>query len=167
MRDSDSGPMQPDLRVFGINPGPGEEKSGIQSPSGKSAIASQPEKAYVCQVGNCDKRYKNLNGLRYHYLHSGSHGLLGLQLLHANGGGASAKADGTGRPPVSTDTLSREQIVQAAAAAQALLNQQMQAQTAKTSSAINPLQQMSSTSFHTAAACNGSLLANAGQVVNE
>ena len=167
VRDSDSGPMQPDLRVFGINPGPGEEKSGIQSPSGKSAIASQPEKAYVCQVGNCDKRYKNLNGLRYHYLHSGSHGLLGLQLLHANGGGASAKADGTGRPPVSTDTLSREQIVQAAAAAQALLNQQMQAQTAKTSSAINPLQQMSSTSFHTAAACNGSLLANAGQVVNE
>ena len=112
-------------------------------------------------------RDRNLNGLRYHYLHSGSHGLLGLQLLHANGGGASAKADGTGRPPVSTDTLSREQIVQAAAAAQALLNQQMQAQTAKTSSAINPLQQMSSTSFHTAAACNGSLLANAGQVVNE
>ena len=89
----------------------------------------------MCQVGNCDKRYKNLNGLRYHYLHSGSHGLLGLQLLHANGGGASAKADGvSGRPPVSTDTLSREQIVQAAAAAQALLNQQAQAQSAKNSS---------------------------------
>ena len=88
---------------------------------------AQPEKTYVCQVGNCDKRYKNLNGLRYHYLHSGSHGLLGLQLLHANGGGASAKADSvSGRPPVSTDTLSREQIVQAAAAAQALLNQQQQ-----------------------------------------
>lgn len=85
----------------------------------------QPDKMYVCQVGNCDKRYKNLNGLRYHYLHSGSHGLLGLQLLHANGGGASAKADSvSGRPPVSTDTLSREQIVQAAAAAQALLSQQ-------------------------------------------
>ena len=30
----------------------------------------------------------------------------------------------SGRPPVSTDTLSREQIVQAAAAAQALLSQQ-------------------------------------------
>lgn len=95
------------------------------SPGDNSPLLNQTEKTYVCQVGNCDKRYKNLNGLRYHYLHSGSHGLLGLQLLHANGGGASAKADSvSGRPPVSTDTLSREQIVQAAAAAQALLNQQ-------------------------------------------
>lgn len=120
----------------------GMASAGGSSPGSSAASATSPsqerettpssksnnvplEKAYVCQVGNCDKRYKNLNGLRYHYLHSGSHGLLGLQLLHANGGGASAKADSvSGRPPVSTDTLSREQIVQAAAAAQALLNQQ-------------------------------------------
>lgn len=94
---------------------------------------------YVCQVGNCDKRYKNLNGLRYHYLHSGSHGLLGLQLLHANGGGASAKADSvSGRPPVSTDTLTREQIVQAAAAAQALLNQQNGTNCIKNQGTTNP-----------------------------
>lgn len=99
--------------------------SSRQDSASKAASNAQSDKAYVCQVGNCDKRYKNLNGLRYHYLHSGSHGLLGLQLLHANGGGASAKADSvSGRPPVSTETLSREQIVQAAAAAQALLNQQ-------------------------------------------
>ena len=103
---------------------PNKQEPVSVSPA-KNLNNALPDKMYVCQVGNCDKRYKNLNGLRYHYLHSGSHGLLGLQLLHANGGGASAKADSvSGRPPVSTDTLSREQIVQAAAAAQALLSQQ-------------------------------------------
>lgn len=166
-REKEVGTVHPDLRAFGINATDSvEESSDSQSPSSKPALAIQPEKAYVCQVGNCDKRYKNLNGLRYHYLHSGSHGLLGLQLLHANGGGASAKADGSGRPPVSTDTLSREQIVQAAAAAQALLNQQMQAQSAKTSSA-SAIPQVSSAAFLAAAACNGTLAANAGQLVNE
>lgn len=126
----------PDLAAFGIhstgtNASETQPREAPSTPT-KPAATSQPEKTYVCQVGNCDKRYKNLNGLRYHYLHSGSHGLLGLQLLHANGGGASAKADSiSGRPPVSTETLSREQIVQAAAAAQALLNQQAQAQCAK------------------------------------
>ncbi|WFD07599.1 Transcriptional regulator of ribosomal biogenesis proteins [Malassezia vespertilionis] len=134
----------PDLRAFGIQTSgnvsntasgtPSLESESPPTPTKSCVAAIQPEKSYVCQVGNCDKRYKNLNGLRYHYLHSGSHGLLGLQLLHANGGGASAKADSiSGRPPVSTETLSREQIVQAAAAAQALLNQQAQAQCAKTS----------------------------------
>ena len=139
---STSASQGPDLRAFGIETTGSQASAGQRdtpspSPSKSSSAAAnaQPEKTYVCQVGNCDKRYKNLNGLRYHYLHSGSHGLLGLQLLHANGGGASAKADGvSGRPPVSTDTLSREQIVQAAAAAQALLNQQAQAQSAKNSS---------------------------------
>ncbi|WFD02536.1 Transcriptional regulator of ribosomal biogenesis proteins [Malassezia obtusa] len=128
----------PDLAAFGIHStgaplgGGGDAPREAPSTPTKMSAAGQPEKTYVCQVGNCDKRYKNLNGLRYHYLHSGSHGLLGLQLLHANGGGASAKADSvSGRPPVSTETLSREQIVQAAAAAQALLNQQAQAQCAK------------------------------------
>lgn len=113
-------------------------QKGSDTPS-KPANNAPPEKMYVCQVGNCDKRYKNLNGLRYHYLHSGSHGLLGLQLLHANGGGASAKADSvSGRPPVSTDTLSREQIVQAAAAAQALLNQQNGTNCIKNQGTTNP-----------------------------
>ncbi|CAD6887168.1 unnamed protein product [Tilletia laevis] len=77
-----------------------------------------PEKMYLCQVGSCGKRYKNLNGLRYHYLHSGSHGLLGLQLLHANGGGASAKMDPTtGNATVSTLNLSEEAVAAAARAA--------------------------------------------------
>lgn len=120
------GMFSPTLNLASTESSSTSKPDSVPASAKNGGISSvQPEKAYVCQVGNCDKRYKNLNGLRYHYLHSGSHGLLGLQLLHANGGGASAKADSvSGRPPVSTDTLSREQIVQAAAAAQALLNQQ-------------------------------------------
>ncbi|GAA5875730.1 hypothetical protein JCM16303_003972 [Sporobolomyces ruberrimus] len=38
-------------------------------------------KPYVCHVASCGKRYKNMNGLRYHYQHSGAHGALGLQML--------------------------------------------------------------------------------------
>ncbi|SPO27688.1 related to Zinc finger protein SFP1 [Ustilago trichophora] len=91
------------------------------------------DRLYICQVGACGKRYKNLNGLRYHYLHSGSHGLLGLQLLQS-GGGASAKVDATGRAPVSTSTLSQEEIAAAAQAAQ-LAQEQIQAQAAKNAAA--------------------------------
>lgn len=124
--------------LFGNDDAANKGQKGPDTP-GKASNNVPPEKMYVCQVGNCDKRYKNLNGLRYHYLHSGSHGLLGLQLLHANGGGASAKADSvSGRPPVSTDTLSREQIVQAAAAAQALLNQQNGTNCIKNQGTANP-----------------------------
>lgn len=103
-----------------------------------AAAAAKLEKVYICQVGNCGKRYKNLNGLRYHYLHSGSHGMLGLQLLHSNGGGASARADATtGRPAISTNDLSSDAlkaVAQAAAEQQALnhrnamLRQQQQQQ---------------------------------------
>jgi len=40
------------------------------------------EKPYGCYVGaGCGKRYKNMNGLRYHYQHSGPHGQIGLQML--------------------------------------------------------------------------------------
>ncbi|GAA5979945.1 hypothetical protein JCM10908_001473 [Rhodotorula pacifica] len=38
-------------------------------------------KPYICHVASCGKRYKNMNGLRYHYQHSGAHGALGLQML--------------------------------------------------------------------------------------
>lgn len=96
------------------------------SPDSKSNMELGPgpigrwEKVYICQVGACGKRYKNLNGLRYHYLHSGSHGLLGLQLLHANGGGPSARGDATtGRPAISTNDLSSDALAAAAQAAAA------------------------------------------------
>ncbi|OBZ73384.1 hypothetical protein A0H81_07134 [Grifola frondosa] len=36
---------------------------------------------YACGVGECQRRYKNMNGLRYHYQHSGDHGAIGLALL--------------------------------------------------------------------------------------
>jgi transcription factor SFP1 len=36
---------------------------------------------YACGVGDCTRRYKNMNGLRYHYQHSGEHGAMGLTLL--------------------------------------------------------------------------------------
>ncbi|KAI0048177.1 hypothetical protein FA95DRAFT_1120881 [Auriscalpium vulgare] len=36
---------------------------------------------FACGVGDCQRRYKNMNGLRYHYQHSGEHGAQGLQLL--------------------------------------------------------------------------------------
>lgn len=36
---------------------------------------------FACGVGDCQRRYKNMNGLRYHYQHSGEHGTTGLHLL--------------------------------------------------------------------------------------
>ena len=103
------------------------------SPASNPAANAQSDRLYICQVGACGKRYKNLNGLRYHYLHSGQHGLLGMQLLQS-GGGSSAKVDATGRAPVSTSTLSSEEIAAAAQAAQAA-QEQMQAQAAKSAAA--------------------------------
>lgn len=36
---------------------------------------------FACGVSDCQRRYKNMNGLRYHYQHSGDHGAIGLALL--------------------------------------------------------------------------------------
>jgi len=36
---------------------------------------------FACGVADCQRRYKNMNGLRYHYQHSGDHGAIGLALL--------------------------------------------------------------------------------------
>ncbi|KAK7028280.1 hypothetical protein R3P38DRAFT_2935142 [Favolaschia claudopus] len=38
---------------------------------------------FACGIGDCTRRYKNMNGLRYHYQHSGDHGALGLSQLAA------------------------------------------------------------------------------------
>ncbi|KZT54020.1 hypothetical protein CALCODRAFT_28603 [Calocera cornea HHB12733] len=44
--------------------------------------AEEKLRPYACAVGgNCERRYKNMNGLRYHYQHSGAHGAIGLALL--------------------------------------------------------------------------------------
>ncbi|KAH7886620.1 hypothetical protein F5I97DRAFT_1020827 [Phlebopus sp. FC_14] len=56
---------------------------------------------FACGVGDCQRRYKNMNGLRYHYQHSGDHGAIGLGLLasgqheclqHAHGKNSSASS---------------------------------------------------------------------------
>jgi hypothetical protein len=45
------------------------------------AEAERRLRPFACGVGECMRRYKNMNGLRYHYLHSGDHGSVGLALL--------------------------------------------------------------------------------------
>ncbi|KAG2119437.1 hypothetical protein DEU56DRAFT_120083 [Suillus clintonianus] len=56
---------------------------------------------FACGVSDCQRRYKNMNGLRYHYQHSGDHGAIGLSLLasgqheclqHAHGRSSSASS---------------------------------------------------------------------------
>lgn len=36
---------------------------------------------FACGIGDCHRRYKNMNGLRYHYQHTGEHGVIGLGML--------------------------------------------------------------------------------------
>ena len=43
--------------------------------------AERKLRPYCCQVPPCQRRYKNMNGLRYHYQHSGEHGAIGLRML--------------------------------------------------------------------------------------
>ncbi|THU87013.1 hypothetical protein K435DRAFT_804660 [Dendrothele bispora CBS 962.96] len=46
-----------------------------------SLEAGRKLKPFACGVGDCPRRYKNMNGLRYHYTHSGEHGAVGLAML--------------------------------------------------------------------------------------
>jgi transcription factor SFP1 len=43
--------------------------------------AEKKLKPFACTIGDCTRRYKNMNGLRYHYQHTGEHGAIGLGLL--------------------------------------------------------------------------------------
>ncbi|KAJ7485206.1 hypothetical protein B0H11DRAFT_2231403 [Mycena galericulata] len=69
-----------------------EEAMGASTPGANGT--AQPElspadltelearvRPFACGVGDCVRRYKNMNGLRYHYQHSGDHGAVGLSLL--------------------------------------------------------------------------------------
>ena len=61
---------------------------------------------FACGLGDCQRRYKNMNGLRYHYQHSGDHGAHGLALL-ANGTHeclSALKVAGTVTAPSSTQS---------------------------------------------------------------
>jgi transcription factor SFP1 len=71
--------------------------------------AERRVRPFACGVGDCQRRYKNMNGLRYHYQHSGDHGALGLALLAGglheclsggngvNGGGVGVNGEGKGK----------------------------------------------------------------------
>lgn len=87
------------------------------------AEAEEKSRPYVCQVGGgCTKRYRQMNGLRYHYLNSGAHGAIGLALIQ-QGKHASPKGVGSHGSHGSNST--------AAAAQQAAAHQaQQQAQAA-------------------------------------
>lgn len=44
--------------------------------------AEERSRPFVCAVGaGCNKRYRQMNGLKYHYLNSGEHGQYGLRML--------------------------------------------------------------------------------------
>ncbi|KAH8113043.1 hypothetical protein DFH11DRAFT_1510920 [Phellopilus nigrolimitatus] len=57
---------------------------------------------FCCQVPPCQRRYKNMNGLRYHYQHSGDHGAVGLALLAS--GNHDATRSQPSPPAISLDT---------------------------------------------------------------
>ncbi|KAI0694043.1 hypothetical protein BC835DRAFT_1034094 [Cytidiella melzeri] len=90
---------------------------------------------YACGVGECQRRYKNMNGLRecssvaikrYHYQHSGDHGAIGLALLasgqheclqhtrshsrHVTPGNSNAPSQRSS--PLATPTVSQAQAAQ-------------------------------------------------------
>ncbi|KAI0300662.1 hypothetical protein B0F90DRAFT_1560351, partial [Multifurca ochricompacta] len=63
----------------------GNDRSGVQITEGElrevEREAERRLRPFACGVGDCQRRYKNMNGLRYHYQHSGDHGAIGLRLL--------------------------------------------------------------------------------------
>lgn len=59
--------------------GSGDGEAGA---NGEEGYFVEEDKPFGCYVGPaCGKKYKNMNGLRYHYQHSGAHGQIGLQML--------------------------------------------------------------------------------------
>jgi hypothetical protein len=82
------------------------------------AEAEEKSRPYVCQVGGgCTKRYRQMNGLRYHYLNSGAHGAIGLALIQ-QGKHASPKGVGSHGHNNSTAAAAQQAAAQQAAAAQ-------------------------------------------------
>lgn len=67
--------------------------------------AEERSRPFVCAVGaGCTKRYRQMNGLKYHYLNSGEHGKYGLRMLqngtHPQPAGVAALA----KKPTPTNT---------------------------------------------------------------
>ncbi|KAG1748141.1 hypothetical protein EDB19DRAFT_1926673 [Suillus lakei] len=79
-------------------------KRSAREAAGEDQVEREAERRlrpFACGVSDCQRRYKNMNGLRYHYQHSGDHGTIGLALLasgqheclqHAHGRSSSASS---------------------------------------------------------------------------
>lgn len=63
------------------NGSPDEHGLSDNSPRGSERRAARAVRPYVCSVGDCTRRYKDVAGLKYHYFHSDLHGIDGLKLL--------------------------------------------------------------------------------------
>ncbi|KAG2346101.1 hypothetical protein BDR05DRAFT_959674 [Suillus weaverae] len=61
----------------------GQEDQGITEGEMREVEreAERRLRPFACGVSDCQRRYKNMNGLRYHYQHTGDHGTIGLSLL--------------------------------------------------------------------------------------
>ncbi|KAH7923212.1 hypothetical protein BV22DRAFT_1015860 [Leucogyrophana mollusca] len=90
----------------------GEDDNGISEGELREVEreAERRLRPFACGVGDCQRRYKNMNGLRYHYQHSGDHGAIGLGLLasgqheclqHAHGKNSSAASSRQSTPMAS------------------------------------------------------------------
>ncbi|KAI5119677.1 hypothetical protein M0805_009621 [Coniferiporia weirii] len=79
---------------------PPPELSSVEGLSEREA--ERRLRPFCCQVPPCQRRYKNMNGLRYHYQHSGDHGARGLALL-ASGNHDATKSQPS-PPSISLDT---------------------------------------------------------------
>jgi transcription factor SFP1 len=54
---------------------------GVEVTQADLLLLEKRIRPFACGVGDCQRRYKNMNGLRYHYSHSGEHGRKGLEML--------------------------------------------------------------------------------------
>ncbi|PFH52511.1 hypothetical protein AMATHDRAFT_2227 [Amanita thiersii Skay4041] len=87
--DSSSGPLGRSMSLGNIGESydDSQDLSSIMSNISEAELrevereAEKRMKPFACGVGDCQRRYKNMNGLRYHYQHSGDHGAVGLALL--------------------------------------------------------------------------------------
>lgn len=94
------------------------------------AEAEEKSRPFVCQVGGgCTKRYRQMNGLRYHYLNSGAHGAIGLAMVaqgkhgHPKLPGGAYAPGGQGNGFTSTTAMGQLAAANAAAALAAAAQQ--------------------------------------------
>lgn len=66
----------------GSNPGAMTQAEGDYGLTQEELLAIEKRvRPFACGIGDCTRRYKNMNGLRYHYGHTGEHGKPGLEML--------------------------------------------------------------------------------------